>query len=98
MVTICQSGIWYPSDLACVEGIALVTGGYNGEEVSAVEVYGPGGMSKRLSDNQAIYDHSLDYLEGAVYMCGGANSPGLSNICFRGELNVPNKGKYWHIV
>ena len=91
MVTICQSGLWSLSDLACVEGIAFVTGGFNGEEVSAVEVYGPGGMSKRLSDSQAIHGHSLDYLEGAVYMCGGATS-WVSNTCFRGELNIHNKG------
>ena len=93
MATVCQSGLWSPSGLSCVEGIALVTGGFNGGSIPMVEVYGPGGISKRLSDNQAIHAHSLDYLDGAVYMCGGAEkSSGLSNICFRGELNIPNKG------
>ena len=82
----CQSGLWSPpsSVLACVEGVALVTLG----GTSSVEVYGPGGLTKRLSNMKDRFGHSLDYLEGAVYQCGGY----LVNFCLRGVPNHASKG------
>ena len=82
-----------------MEGIALVTGGIGKSIQSSVEVYGPGGMTKRLDDFIAVIGHSLDYLEGAVYFCGGAKPKvDPSNICFKGEPNHSKKGLFLHII
>ena len=93
MVAVCQSGLWTTSSgLACMEGSALITGGSTSVQL---EAYGPGGMTKRMTDCNAGIGFSLDYLEGAVYLCGGKKANVLSNSCFRGEPNHSNKGIYF---
>ena len=83
----CQSGLWTPpheDKLACIEGVALITGG--SPKGKNVEVWGPNGENKTLSDLPAdVNSHSLDYLDGSLYLC-------LLSTCWKGEYDESSKG------
>ena len=94
----CHSGQWLPPlDLArCVEGVALVTGGNNKtDNLIQVEVYGPNNFKRSLANlTKGIQRHSVDYVDGAVYLCGGVRN---KNLCLIGEYQPSSKGILWFI-
>ena len=84
--------MWLPSldQVGCVEGVALITGGYYSKFIAQVEVYGPDELKYSLSNlPQKIREHSVDYIDGSVFLCGGQ---GNKNLCLKGEYQAWTKG------
>ena len=86
----CESGMWTPSikNLKCFGYVTLIVGGSTADsESQAVEVYKPNGWARSLSDfPKNIKANTLDYLNGALYLCGEQE-------CFKGEYQMSSKGK-----
>ena len=98
-VSTCDSGVWTPllEDLQCLEAVALITGGFDdSRKLQEVEVWKGDGQRKRLSDlPRVISDHSVDYIDGALLLCGGYDRRSR-NKCLKGEYQPSTKGILVH--
>ena len=74
-------------DSACLEAVALVTGGSDGG--GKVEVWTADGLRKKLSDlPYQIHYHSVDYIDGRLILCGS-----IDDIkCLKGKYQPLTKG------
>ena len=88
-----QSGSWSPvlGKLECTEGVALITGGwYNHVWMNKVEVWGPDGLTKSLSDLPVgLLAHSMEFINGSVLLCGGERHV---DKCLKGDYQSSSKG------
>ena len=99
------SEAWTPSleDLQCLEGAALIVGGMHDRRtrLQDIEVYTADGQRRMLSDlPQAISLHSVDYIDGALLLCGGKDNDGgrrsSRDKCLKGEYQPSTKGTLVH--
>ena len=95
-----QSGAWTPApnSFTCIEMVALITGGFGISSTIVrgveVEVFGPNGFNKTLSNLPGSRRrHSVDYLDGALYLCGGSGITAEEG-CLKGEYQNNTKGRY----
>ena len=89
-VTQKKSGKWNPSldQFSCTESVILLTGGKGNNGV--VEVYGKG-FHQHLSDLPfPIFDHTADFINGMVLLCGGDKN---KQKCMKGIYNKKKSGK-----
>ena len=85
-------------NIGCLQGAALVSGGLHGSSrLAEVEVWTEDGQSKRLSDlPDSIQRHSMDYVYGELFVCGGKDGDGSSDKCLKGEYQPSTKGRLVH--
>lgn len=93
-ITRCKMGIWSPalSQMACTEGVALLTGGW--PDVKTVEAYGPGLTRVLAPLGFNMYEHTLAYAEGKVFICGMNPLLAYPRNCVVGKYDQEEKGNY----
>lgn len=90
----------WTSGLSCIRAVALMVGGESGIGIATktVELYSPSKGGQVLGEiPKDRKRHSLDYLGGKVYLCGGEGGFDVEKTCLVGEgpsSTVTNSGGY----
>lgn len=75
--------------LSCEKGVALITSGESdiGKATKTVELYSPLEEGRQLEENlpEGRWGHSIDFLEGRLYICGGKNEEAIQKSCLVGK-------------